>query len=309
MALFDLFSKRQKKLRGEVPDVYIYEDIPETLRVQIVHIIQDTIGQDKYSEKNARSLYKLIHKALCKEYGFFTLKQHARSDEDAILDYFIDCEEYEKCLDIVEIFFRQIENRIANNYYNYKRHTTSTQAPDDAIAELNSRFKESGVGYQFESGEIIRVDSQFIHSEAVKPVLRLLGSAKIYRGANNEFLSAHEHYRHKRYKECLNDCLKSFESLMKAIHEKHSWPYNQNDTAKKLINSCLTNKLIPEYLQNQFTSVRILLESGIPTVRNKEGGHGQGAEVSTVPEYLASYTLNLTATNLLFLAKCETEYS
>ena len=143
----------------------------------------------------------------------------------------------------------------------------------------------------------------------MKPVLHLLGSEKKYSGANNEFLSAHEHYRHKRYKECLNDCLKSFESLMKAIHEKHSWPYNQGDTAKKLINSCFENKLVPEYLQNQFSSVRILLESGIPTVRNKEGGHGQGSEISTVPEHLASYTLHLTATNLLFLANCEEKYS
>ena len=128
-------------------------------------------------------------------------------------------------------------------------------------------------------------------------------------GANDEFLSAHEHYRHQRYKECLNDCLKSFESLMKAIHKKHSWQFNDTDTAKKLINSCLANNLVPEYLQNQFSSIRILLESGIPTIRNKEGGHGQGAEITKVPEYLASYTLHLTATNLLFLAKCEESYT
>ncbi|MDH5356675.1 MAG: abortive infection family protein, partial [Gammaproteobacteria bacterium] len=141
------------------------------------------------------------------------------------------------------------------------------------------------------------------------PVLKVLGTNKRYKGANDEFLSAHEHYRHKRYKECLNDCLKSFESLMKSIHEIHSWTYNPNDTAKKLINSCLVNNLVPEYLQNQFSSVRILLESGIPTVRNKEGGHGQGSEVTKVPEHLASYTLHLTATNLLFLVKCEEQYS
>lgn len=64
-----------------------------------------------------------------------------------------------------------------------------------------------------------------------------------------------------------------------------------------------------DYLQNQFSSVRILLESGIPTVRNKEGGHGQGSEASVVPEHLASYTLHLTATNLLFLANYEDKYS
>lgn len=308
MPIFELFSKRQKRKRGEIPDVYIYEEIPQALRVQIAHIIKDTIGQDNYSDK-ASSAFEFIHKTLCKEYGVFSLKQHSRSDAEAILDYFLNCKDYEKCLDIIEICFRVIESYVAENYYNYKQNTTSSQEPDDAISELNSRFKESGIGYQFESGELLRVDSQFIHSEVVKPVLQLLGRDKSYSGANDEFLSAHEHYRHKRYKECLNDCLKSFESLMKAIHKKHSWPYNTNDTAKKLINNCLSNNLIPEYLQNQFSSVRVLLESGIPTVRNKEGGHGQGAEITKVPEHLASYTLHLTATNLLFLANCEAALS
>lgn len=308
MAIFELFSKRMKKLRGEIPDVYVYEKIPESLRVQIVHIIQDTIGQDRFDNK-ASGAYESIHKALCKEYGVFTLKKHARSNEDAVLDYFLSCDDYERCLDIIEICFRMIANYVAKNYYNYQQYTTSSQKPDDAISELNHRFKESGIGYQFESGELIRVDSQYVHSEVVKPVLHLLGKNKKYAGANDEFLSTHDHYRHKRYKECLNECLKSFESLMKAIHEKHSWQYSQSDTAKKLINSCLTNGLVPEYLQNQFSSVRILLESGIPTVRNKEGGHGQGTEVTTVPEHLASYTLHLTATNLLFLSNCEEQYS
>lgn len=308
MAIFELFSKRQKKIRGEVPDVYTYEDIPNPLRVQIVHIVRDTIGQDNY-ESYARNAYEFIHKALCKEYGMFTLKKHARSDDEAFLDFFLQCEDYEKCLDIIELCFRVIDTNIARNYNNYKCHTTSSQSPEDAISELNSRFNESGIGYQFESGELLRVDSQFIHAETVKPILQFLGSHKSYRGANDEFLSAHEHYRHKRYKECLNDCLKSFESLMKSIHDKHSWTYNKNDTAKKLINSCLTNNLVPEYLQNQFSSVRILLESGIPTVRNKEGGHGQGSEITTIPEHLASYTLHLTATNLLFLVNCEKKYS
>lgn len=308
MAIFELFSSRQKKLRGEVSDVYIYEDMPQTLRVQVLHIIQDTIGQDNYDNK-ARIAYNFIHKALCKEYGVFTLEKNARSDDEAVFNYFLKCNNYEKCLDIIEVCFRVINSYVAKNYYNYKQHTTSSQDPNDAINELNYRFKESRIGYEFESNELIRVDSKYIHSEIVKPAIHILGKNKIYAGANDEFLSAHEHYRHKRYKECLNDCLKSFESLMKAIHEKHSWPYNHNDTAKKLINSILANGLVPEYLQNQFTSIRILLESGIPTVRKKEGGHGQGTDITSIPEHLASYTLHLTATNLLFLSNCEEKYS
>ncbi|EAA7339932.1 hypothetical protein QE89_23345 [Salmonella enterica subsp. enterica] len=61
------------------------------------------------------------------------------------------------------------------------------------------------------------------------------------------------------------------------------------------------------YLHCTFFIVRILNSN--KTIRNKEGGHGQGAEITKVPEYLASYTLHLTATNLLFLAKCEESYT
>ncbi|MEN5173623.1 hypothetical protein ABE427_12950 [Acinetobacter higginsii] len=309
MGIFDLFSKRQKKLRGEFPDVYVYQEIPNSLRVQIVHIIQDTIGSDKsYSQKKSSEIYNFLHKTLCKEYGVFKLIDNENSSELSVLNYFLRAQDYEQCLDIIELAFRVIVNHIGQNYGEHQYYTTSRQHPNDAVIELNARFKEAGVGYQFESEELIRVDSQYIHSEAVKPVLHLLNSNTVYQGANDEFLSAHEHYRHKRYKECLNDCLKAFESLMKAIHKKHNWQYNPNDTAKKLINSCLTNNLVPEYLQSQFSSIRILLESGIPTVRNKEGGHGQGSNIVNVPEHLASYTLHLTATNLLFLMNCEKNY-
>lgn len=304
MSIFELFSKRQKKLRGEVSDVYQYEKIPNRLRVQVIHIVNDVLGLENSSEK-ANEVYQFVHKTLCKEYGeFFLIDKYASASKD-VFDFFLQEKSYEHCLDVIEAFFKVIDHYVRNNIHYFY---SSKQTPDDAISELNIRFKEAGVGYQFEQGELIRVDSQFIHSEVVKPVLQLLGTDKDYQGSFAEFLTAHEHYRHRRYKECLNDSLKAFESVMKAIHKKHSWQFNPNDTSKKLINSCLTNGLIPIYLQNQFSSINILLESGIPTIRNKEGGHGQGHEIKEVPEYLASYALHLTATNLLFLIKCEENY-
>lgn len=308
MPVFDLFSKRQKRLRGEYPDTYQYDNIDQKFRVQVVHIIRDTIGtREEYYNMTGKT-YRHIHKTLCVEYGVFALEEYEESYSTAIFNYFLREEDHEKCLDIIELSFQVIDTYVRQNEFSFRDAEGVTQRPDDAIEELNARFKESGIGYQFEAGKLARIDSQFIHSEAVKPVLHILGKDKKYAGANNEFLSAHEHYRHKRYKECLNDCLKSFESLMKAIHEEHSWPYDPKDTAKKLIDSCLKNKLVPKYLQDQFSSVENLLKSGVPTVRNKEGSHGQGTEISTVPEHLASYALHLTATNLLFLAKCEEQY-
>ena len=48
MKIYELFSKRQKRLRGEVTDVYQYEDIPQELRVQIVRIWQAVLRDSRY---------------------------------------------------------------------------------------------------------------------------------------------------------------------------------------------------------------------------------------------------------------------
>jgi hypothetical protein len=52
-------------------------------------------------------------------------------------------------------------------------------------------------------------------------------------------------------------------------------------------------------------ALRSTLESGVPTARNKLGGHGQGTEVVEVPEHIVSYALHLTASAIVFLAEAE----
>ena len=138
----------------------------------------------------------------------------------------------------------------------------------------------------------------------VRPALQLLAATE-YAGANAEYLTAHEHYRKGEHSACLVDCLKSLESTMKIICKKSGWHYEQSDRAKKLIEICFDNSLLPEYLQSYFTSVRSSLESGVPTVRNKVAGHGQGTQLVSVPLYLVEYLLHLTATSILFLVRAE----
>ncbi|MGI9250608.1 MAG: STM4504/CBY_0614 family protein [Pseudohongiellaceae bacterium] len=304
MAVFNIFSKRQKRLRGEMPDVYVYDEVPQILRVQISHIIRHTIG-DGYDEGFGGPHYKRAHETLCKEYGLFQLEKDTHSPAQDIMLHFLSCKDYGHCLDIIEILFCAIEKHLTEAPHpDIPMSNTSSQSPSDAIEELNTRFKEAGIGYEFNSGKLRRIDSKFIHSEVIKPVFTLLKEHKSYKGANEEFLDAHEHYRHKKYKECLVESLKSLESLMKGICTQQKWQFNQNDTAKKLINTCLKNELVPNYLQEQLHSLEKLLESGVPTIRNKEGAHGQGATTTNVPEHYASYALHLTASNLLFLMQC-----
>ncbi|HHR9269542.1 TPA: DUF7014 domain-containing protein [Salmonella enterica subsp. enterica serovar Muenchen] len=84
----------------------------------------------------------------------------------------------------------------------------------------------------------------------------------------------------------------------------NSWVYSKNDSASRLINSCLSHELIPSYLQSKFTSLKTMLKTGVPTIRNKNSGHGQGSEITNVDEGLASHMLHLTVTSLLYLAQC-----
>lgn len=228
MAIFDLFSKRQKRARGETPDVYIYDQLPSQLRIQIVHIVRDALGKDHYGCHHAKDAYELINDVLCREYGLFELTKHPSSTAESVFNHFLGNSKVEQALDFVELAFRAIDRLTRGSSYQYN--TDRRIEPDDAIQELNDRLKEHGIGFQYESGELIRVDSQFIHAEAVKPTLALLRE-HMYAGANEEFLKAHEHYRHGRNKECLNEALKSFESVMKAICTKHNWSFSPSDTA------------------------------------------------------------------------------
>ena len=172
--------------------------------------------------------------------------------------------------------------------------------PDDAINELNARLLESSVGFEFVNGMIIRKDSETIHREVILPTLQLL-SDPMFKGANEEYRQAHEHYRHRRQKECLNECLKAFESTLKVICKQKGWSYSERDTAKQLIETIFKNELIPAFLQSEFSSLRTALESGIPTPRNRLSGHGQGDTLVKVPDYFAEYLLGLTASTIRFL--------
>ncbi|WP_201546220.1 STM4504/CBY_0614 family protein [Psychrobacter immobilis] len=311
MAVFDLFHKRQKRLRGEYPDVYQYDELPRELKVQIVHLWNETIDRDKRKNQFQpaslnRAYLEKCYRTLCKELGVFELNKwdnenkHLPSDNyfDKIANYFINESDTEKSLSVIELMAQKTETFALNHHREIGIDIV------DTIAELNQRFREHGVGYQYENGQIIRIDSEFIHAEAVKPALQLL-SNPIYKGAQEEFLKAHEHYRHGRYDSALTDCLKAFESTMKIILDKRDWEYGKKDTSKKLIDCCIANELIPKFWSDHFNSLSNMLTSSIGTPRNKLSGHGKGNDDIEVPEHLIQYVLHMTASTIVFLIKAD----
>lgn len=309
MPVFDLFHKRQQKVRGEAPDVYRYDELPEALRVQVFHIWEeafgDLYGPSEYTPPCAGYLaFAKIEQILCKELGVLSLNDsRERRSIDRVANFMFETKDAEIALSVIELSFAYLNSTAGNNQYIYPG---AKVRPAAAIGELNVRFQEHGIGYTFDASanKIFRIDSQFIHAEAVKPVLALL-SAKRFSGVNAEFLKAHEHYRAGRVSETIVECLKAFENTLKTICDQRKWPYKQNDTSKALLDICFAHKLIPDYLQSKFSALRSVLEAGVPTIRNRTSGHGQGVIPVTVPKHLASYALHLTASSILFLVECD----
>ncbi len=305
MGIFETFSKRLlKKGRAGQPDVFQYDQLPAGFRVQVIHIWSDLcVRRSVYGEWRslpaADTWWDVIESTLSRELGVFNLSQDGQTGFERCQNFLLSNEtSVLNTLDLIELSFRVLDSALEEHCRRYPH--KPKQSPEAAIAELNARFCEHAIGYEFINGELIRKDSQFIHAEATRPALTLLADAK-FNGANQEFLRAHEHHRKGRQKEAMQDALKAFESTLKTICDQRGWTYKPTDTAKPLIAAVLNNDLVPRFCETHLAALRTVLESGLPTVRNKLAGHGQGAQPVAVPAYYAAYALHLAASNIVLL--------
>lgn len=305
MAVFDLYSKRRKRELGLEPDVYTYDNFNSSLRAQICYVINDVLGIQDRNEQVQN--YDSICQLLRREYGVEKLVRdfYDRSSAyDELLQFIKDEKDVDRVLDAIELCFKISEYYRDKAYaYGYPREDSEPWI-DACVSEINTRFKEHGKGYEVSGGMVMRIDSEFLHAEAVKPAISFLNQVA-YAGPRDEFFGAYEHYRHGNLKEALNDALKAFESTIKVVLELRGWEYDKTSPAKKLLGVLLANNFLPSYHQNHLNALATLLESSVPTIRNKEGGHGQGSAVSEVEPEIAAYVLHMTASAIVMLCGLE----
>jgi hypothetical protein len=211
MGIYETYTKRQRRFESAgKQDVYKYDDIPEEFRVQVVHIWKDTIGPYRTRSYGRVSpgndLWLEIHDTLARERGVFRLGGHVGDPYQTCSSYLLTADTGQ-VLDIIELTFRVIDrvviDRVVRRWNSEQRYLAEVrQNPDDAIEELNQRFKEHAIGYQYIEGILVQLDSQFVHEEIVKPALALLNAAG-FDGPAEEFIGAFEHYRHGRNKEAI----------------------------------------------------------------------------------------------------------
>jgi hypothetical protein len=302
MGFLDTYTKRKKRAAGQ-QDVYQYDDIPEPLRNQVIHILIDLFGQGSgrtlLHDVATNPIWNDLRNILTRERGSFVLASRQDPFEDCL--HFISTAGTDDVLEIVEMAFRLASVLSTETLYKCKQFG-ARHSREDAVEELNHRFREQAVGFQLENNTIVRVDSAYVHGEIVVPALRLL-SGKGFQGALDEFLQAHEYYRNGKTKEAIASASKAFESTLKAICDQRKWAYAKGDTAKNLLDIVVAEGLIPLMLQSYFTGLRSALESGLPTIGNATSRHGQGSQVKDVPEAMAAFALHLCASSIVFLVE------
>jgi hypothetical protein len=299
--MFRPFSTRAKPATEQ--GGLIYDVFPQRLKNQVFQIWDEIVKRmPDVQFHGADVVYSGARDKVCHHLGQLRpLTQCPQSASQDLWEYFLNDADLSTCLDIIEIVRHSLlemrRNDFAGVYFNLGREV------QDAVTQMNARFQEHRVGYEFRDDGFIRIDSQFLHSEAVEPALELLTEPYLA-FANQEFARAQQHHRHGLYAEAMNEALKAFESTMKAICHKRSWPYNQSDTAKKLLDACDDNGLFPSFMQSSLGGLRSALEV-VATFRNRMSGHGQGVQPVTIDKDTASFVLNSTAANILFLVSRE----
>jgi hypothetical protein len=247
-----------------------------------------------------------IHDVIAMESGSWHLGRSDSNPEQRCVEYLLNAST-DEALDIIELSFAVIDRAIRKFGPGDRDDARIDQDPDDAIEELNHRFREHGVGYQYLESEIVRVDSQFLHAEVVKPALALLHAAG-FSGPADEFMRAFDHHRKGENKDAIADALSAFESTMKAICDAQRWKYGPKDTAKPLLDILFDKGLVPAELATHFGGLRSAMESGLPTLANRTSRHGQGLVPTEVPEHYVAYALHLVASNIVFLVECNKAY-
>ena len=301
MPIVDMYSSRHAaaQQRG---DVWVYDQIPPVLRVQVSNIIEGALGPVRDYGYSAGPLYRLIHDTVAHEHGRPRLASgefddrpraqvHAclRSEPDVLV-----------WLDVVEVALRGIGNVLGRLDDDTRRVDGIRISPEDAVDELNERFRRAGFGYRYEGGQIFRIDTEFMHREATIPALRVLSDPR-FLGADQEFRAAHEHLKAGEYRDCAVDANNALESTMKAICDAKGWTYEKGARVSDLVKLLRREGLFPDFVVLSLEQLLATLKSGLPVVRNEIGGHGQGSAPVEVPEYMAVYALNLAASKIRLL--------
>lgn len=153
----NLFSRLQG---GKKPDKLSYE-LPGGLRYQIVQLWEKGFGPDERWHPGPGMAYGKIHQILCEEHQMLRLPQVSRQSlplRGIIAEYFLNLTDTARALDVVQVVFSTMEQMLhrpieMHGCFDDPFSLSQYRSPE-IIDNLNRRFRENNVGYQYIQGRI-----------------------------------------------------------------------------------------------------------------------------------------------------------
>lgn len=310
---FDLFSQRGAMRAGKYPPKPTKTSFSARLRDALFLAIRDCIG--RYDESynyisgsyQGNDYWKYIDRQLLTnsdEYHEF--KQSSGSNAFERLYKFFRNSSDTGILDALDVATQLISvavDRLHESTDDDERARFGASLSScDALAQMDRLLHVNGTIYRIVQGKVIASTDDFTHKEAIVPALHAL-SRTGFENARAELHSALSHYRRGEFPDALTKANHAFESTMKVIATKMGWVFEDKDTAAKLVSVLMSNGLFPPMRESALNGLRTMLESDVPTLRNKtpSAGHGAGAKSAAVPEPIATYAIIASAANIRLL--------
>ncbi len=305
--IFETYEFRKRRENKTEPDVYRYDVAPKQLRHQICVALEEGIGsyipdpnRGSGFLSETRDCWDLIDEVCVKEVDSYLIYRAEYNLKLRVFNFIMNSESIDQLLSVIEIACRALAQ--IDNYYESPRERDAKQTGKESITEINQRFEQHAVGYQYEDPIIIRVDSKHAHAEIIKPALVLLKDP-IFSKVNEDFIIAHKHYREGHLKDSVTAANRAFECMLKAICDAENWPYDKGSSASNLVSVVQNKKLFTHDFDRIFAAWAAMLKNGLSSVRNDAGAHGEGAHAAAVTKEIARFAINLAASNILFLGE------
>lgn len=172
------------------------------------------------------------------------------------------------------------------------------QLPEDKRSEfcqhLNTILEEEDSRWRMLDGRFIKVDSEFLDYELALRTHQLLEDSG-YEGAMEELNDARNDLEAGDIKGAIRNACNSLESVLKTLLEQDKG--SASHLIRKLYEVGFHNE-IPDSVARSFGE-QVLMS--LPFMRNRLGGHGQGAEVVNVPKEYGQLAVHLSAAFSFFI--------
>ena len=278
----DLFGQKEEIAKKTFLS---YNNIPNETRMKVFYVIAENAyhfeNEGPFSYPQREEDLDSLRYQICKHNGISKISNQY-NERSAIHEWLMGCS-IKDFLQIIEIF---IDIRIKDSSRDWQNRLSNT------ITEINEIFRDDKIGYEIVSGRFIRKDSEFLQEQVIKQTISLLYTND-FKGPLVEFQKALDHYIRKEYKDTIQEANNSFESTMKSILTKRNINFKQDANADLLLDYLKGNGVIYSYTKPLF--------QGLPTIRNKQSGHGQGIDPKEVNQSYAELALNLAGSFIVFL--------